>query len=83
MLRGLATQRYSASPDCQNRFRVGPLRNKNGVKLDPHTALLLAIGPAIGWVMVQAGVFKQMLERRDDDRVCPSCGRNSRACTCA
>jgi len=53
------------------------------VKLDPHTALLLAIGPAIGWVMVQAGVFKQMLERRDDDRVCPSCGRNSRACTCA
>jgi hypothetical protein len=53
------------------------------VKLDSHTVLFLALGPAIGWVMLQAGVFKQMLERKRDDRTCPSCGRQAHVCSCA
>jgi hypothetical protein len=52
------------------------------VRLDSHTALVLALGPAIGWVMIQAGVFKHMLERKQDDRICPSCGRQARLCSC-
>jgi hypothetical protein len=45
--------------------------------------VLLALGPIIGWLMVEAGVFKQMLERRRHDRICPSCGRAERTCSCA
>jgi hypothetical protein len=52
------------------------------VELDAHSLFVLAIGPAIGWVMMQSGVFKQMLERKDE-RTCPSCGRKARTCICA
>jgi len=52
------------------------------VHFDQHT-LVLALGPMIGWVMLQAGMFKQMLERRNRDRMCPSCGRYQRTCGCS
>lgn len=51
------------------------------MQLDAHTIFVLLIGPMIGWVMVQAGLFKQMLDR-DHDRVCPSCGRFAKSCVC-
>jgi hypothetical protein len=50
--------------------------------LDAHSLLVLAVGPIIGWVMIQAGVFKQMLDRKQDDRTCPSCGRHTSVCGC-
>jgi hypothetical protein len=53
------------------------------VHVDPQFVLVLALGPIIGWLMIESGLFKQMLERRRHDRVCPSCGRNAQSCFCA
>jgi hypothetical protein len=53
------------------------------VNLDSHALLVLSIGPVIGYLMIQSGVFKQMLERKQNDRICPSCGRASQTCICA
>jgi hypothetical protein len=33
--------------------------------------------------MVEMGLMKNLLERRRNDRVCPSCGRNADSCGCA
>jgi NADH pyrophosphatase NudC (nudix superfamily) len=45
---------------------------------------LLALTTGVGWLMLQAGVGKNMLEWRRRHRVCPSCGRevSSRGCGC-
>jgi hypothetical protein len=43
----------------------------------------MALTSGTGWLMFEAGVFKNMLERRRERRMCPSCGRNSRTCACS
>jgi hypothetical protein len=50
---------------------------------DPHTAMLAVLTLAVGWLMAQAGLAKSALELRRKRRVCPSCGHDSRACTCS
>ena len=51
--------------------------------LDPQvlTAVITTLGA--GWLMMAAGVEKNVLERRRRKRVCPSCGREIRAHACA
>ena len=49
--------------------------------LDPQIVLML-LTTAAGWLMIQSGLFKNMLDRRRDRRICPSCGRESTACAC-
>jgi len=44
-------------------------------------AVLTTLGA--GWLMIAAGVEKNMLERRRPHRVCPSCGREIAARVCA
>jgi hypothetical protein len=63
-------------------FRVEGLRNKNEVHLDPHTLRLMVLTTASGWLMIAMGLAKNLLERRRNDRVCPSCGRNADSCSC-
>jgi hypothetical protein len=43
-------------------------------------ALLVTTGA--GWLMIESGFLKHMLERRRDRRICPSCGRNQQTCAC-
>ena len=49
---------------------------------DPNAALLIAIASAAAWLMMQAGLAKNMLELRRKRHTCPSCGRHDR-CTCS
>ena len=35
-----------------------------------------------GITRLEAGVFKKLLERRRERRICPSCGRNVPTCGC-
>lgn len=49
--------------------------------LAPQMVTLLVTTGA-GWLMIESGVFKQMLERRRQRRICPSCGRNAQSCGC-
>jgi len=53
------------------------------VHLDPQLFALMALTSGAGWLMIEAGVFKRLLDRRQERRVCPSCGRASESCTCA
>jgi len=50
--------------------------------LDPHTALLMVLVMAIGYVMAYAGVAKNALEWKRPRRICPSCGREDATCGC-
>ena len=50
--------------------------------LGPHVALAIVLTAAAGWLMIQAGLVKNLLERRRGRRVCPSCGRDTSACRC-
>jgi hypothetical protein len=43
---------------------------------------MLALTTGAGWLMMESGVLKHMLERRRDRRTCPSCGRNVQTCGC-
>jgi len=45
--------------------------------------MLLALTSGAGWLMFEAGVFRHLLERRRERRVCPSCGRDSYRCSCS
>jgi hypothetical protein len=47
-----------------------------------NIAILAVLTPAVGYLMVLAGVHKSMLEWRRAGRMCPSCGRaiTSRVC---
>ena len=49
--------------------------------LAPQLVTLL-VTTAAGWLMIESGVFKHMLERRRQRRICPSCGRNAQSCAC-
>jgi hypothetical protein len=53
------------------------------VHLDPQLYLLMALTTGAGWLMIESGVFKSLLERRRENRVCPSCGRNADSCVCS
>jgi len=63
-------------------FRGGARGKKSDVHPDTQTLTLMALTSGAGWLMLQAGVFKNMLERRGR-RVCPSCGRNAQTCVCS
>jgi len=49
---------------------------------DPQLISLLAVTTGVGWLMLRAGVGKNMLEWRRHRRVCPSCGRAADSCGC-
>ena len=51
--------------------------------IDIHTATLIVLVCAIGWLMAYAGLGKNALEQRRRRRVCPSCGRNAESCGCS
>jgi hypothetical protein len=44
--------------------------------------MLLTLMGGAGWLMIESGVVKQLLERRRDRRICPSCGRVADSCAC-
>lgn len=50
--------------------------------LDPQLTTLFAVTAGIGYLMIQSGLQKSMLEWKRRKRVCPSCGRESAACGC-
>jgi hypothetical protein len=50
--------------------------------MDPHIATLGILTLGVGYVMVQAGLSKNALERRKSHRRCPSCGRQIQARVC-
>jgi hypothetical protein len=64
-------------------FQGDPRGNKNDVHAGPQILTLMALTSGAGWLMFQAGVFKNMLERRGERRVCPSCGRYNHTCVCS
>ena len=45
--------------------------------LDPQLTTLFAVTTGIGYLMIQSGLQKSMLEWRRRKRLCPSCGRES------
>jgi hypothetical protein len=49
---------------------------------DPHLATLIAVTTGIGYLMLQSGLQKSMLEWKRRRRTCPSCGHNAHACGC-
>jgi NADH pyrophosphatase NudC (nudix superfamily) len=51
--------------------------------LDMHIAVLVVVTLATGWLMAVAGIQKSALEWRRRRRICPSCGREIHARTCA
>jgi NADH pyrophosphatase NudC (nudix superfamily) len=65
-------------------FGKQSLRNKNDVALHLQLIALLALTTGVGWLMLQAGIGKNMLEWRRRERICPSCGRHvaGRGCGC-
>jgi hypothetical protein len=52
------------------------------VHLDAQLVLVMALTTVAGWLMIESGVFKHMLDRRWNNRVCPSCGRDATTCGC-
>jgi hypothetical protein len=50
--------------------------------LDPQLATLFAVTIGIGYLMIQSGLQKRMLEWRRRPRPCPSCGRATPFCGC-
>jgi hypothetical protein len=52
------------------------------MNLDPQLIVLMALTTVAGWLMIESGVFKHMLDRRRNHRVCPSCGRDANTCGC-
>jgi formate dehydrogenase maturation protein FdhE len=47
-----------------------------------HFVVLVILTLAAGWLMMQAGLAKSVLESRQRRRVCPSCGREIRTRVC-
>jgi hypothetical protein len=47
-----------------------------------HALILLVVAGGIAYLMVFAGMTKRALELRRPRRVCPSCGRTIRDCSC-
>ena len=50
--------------------------------LDPQLTTFFAITMGIGYLMIQSGLQKSMLEWRRRKRSCPSCGRETSVCGC-
>jgi tRNA(Ile2) C34 agmatinyltransferase TiaS len=50
--------------------------------LGPQLVVLMTVTTVAGWLMIESGVFKHLLDRRRHRRVCPSCGRNTNSCGC-
>jgi hypothetical protein len=50
--------------------------------LDPQLTTLFAVTMGIGYLMIQSGLQKSLLEWRRRKRTCPSCGRESGVCGC-
>jgi hypothetical protein len=50
--------------------------------LDPQVVVLMGLTTVAGWLMIESGVVKHMLDRRRNNRVCPSCGRDAGTCGC-
>jgi hypothetical protein len=63
-------------------FRSRSRCNKNDVHLDPQIFALMALTTGAGWLMTESGVFKKLLERPREGRLCPSCGRKAETCSC-
>ena len=55
---------------------------KEMMTLDPQLTTFFAITMGIGYLMIQSGLQKSMLEWRRRKRTCPSCGRESGVCSC-
>jgi NADH pyrophosphatase NudC (nudix superfamily) len=55
---------------------------KQMTTLDPQLTTLFAVTAGIGYLMIQSGLQKSMLEWKRRKRFCPSCGRESRVCGC-
>ena len=51
--------------------------------IDPQVLIAVVTTLGAGWLMMAAGVEKNMLERRRAPRVCPSCGRTIADRVCA
>ena len=49
---------------------------------DPQLATLVAVTTGIGYLMLQSGLQKSMLEWKRRRRTCPSCGHDASACFC-
>ena len=43
---------------------------------------LMLLTTAAGWLMIESGFVKNLLDRRRDRRICPSCGRDATTCAC-
>ena len=65
---------FGARPPMQKSKQMSPL--------DPQLTTFFAITMGIGYLMIQSGLQKSMLEWRRRRRSCPSCGRESRSCGC-
>jgi hypothetical protein len=50
--------------------------------IDPQSLLLMLLTTAAGWLMIESGFGKHLLDRRRDRRICPSCGREATTCAC-
>jgi hypothetical protein len=50
--------------------------------LDPQLTTLFAVTTGIGYLMIQSGLQKSLLEWRKRKRSCPSCGRQLPVCSC-
>ena len=55
---------------------------KQMTTLDPQLTTLFAVTAGIGYLMIQSGLQKSMLEWKRRKRFCPSCGRESGVCGC-
>jgi hypothetical protein len=50
--------------------------------IDPHVELLMALASAAAWLMMKAGLAKNLLEPKRRRKICPSCGRVD-GCRCS
>jgi hypothetical protein len=51
--------------------------------IDPQALIAVVTTLGAGWLMMAAGVEKNMLERRRHRRICPSCGHEIAARVCS
>jgi hypothetical protein len=66
----------------ERMFRGGARCNNDDMHLGLQLVVLMALTTVVGWLMIESGVMKNMLDRRRERRVCPSCGRYATSCGC-
>jgi hypothetical protein len=49
--------------------------------MEPHVIVELSLASGAAWLMMRAGLAKNVLELRRKRRICPSCGRQG-SCSC-